>query len=219
GPAEATFPGADGRIAFSYTDGTRGLVATMKPDGSDVRYLRAGGEPAWSADGHRLAFVSANGNQSEIYMMRADGSNVRRLTFTPDLNELSPTFSPNGKRIVAWTAEYPPASRHHHVVSMRSDGSHRRVLARRGLQPEWAPNGKHIVYVGRDGGIRIMRPDGTHKRRLYDSPAFDGFLPRYAPAGDSIVFGRCRLADACATTEWVEIRVSGGEVERLPISS
>lgn len=54
-PAQATFPGKNGRIAFVQTR----EVFTMKPDGSDIKQRTHLGPdnsanwPAWSADGCR----------------------------------------------------------------------------------------------------------------------------------------------------------------------
>jgi hypothetical protein len=220
-PAGATFPGADGRIAFTHLSPPEAMVATMNPDGSDLRYLRAGGDPAWSGNGRRIVFRRPLGGGSDVYTMRADGSRVHRLTSTSGTNELSPAFSPSGKRIVFWTAEYPQPAKHFRVVSIRSDGTHRRVLAWRGVQPEWAPNGKHIVYQG--AGIEIMRPDGTHKQVLYSPSAFATGLPHYTSDGRSIVFGRCRIDPqshgGCGSSEWMQMGAFGGNLHRLPALS
>src|SRR5262249_24762169 len=62
GPAEATFPGSNGRIAFITVDQGCCEIATMEPDGSDVRQLTHVGpsygafDPSWSPDGAHLVF-------------------------------------------------------------------------------------------------------------------------------------------------------------------
>src|SRR3954453_20335136 len=77
-PAFATFPGANGRIVLGSQHG----IATMNPDGSDVRYLhRSGHEASCSADGRWIVYVCNDGVYDQICTVRADGSNVRRLTF------------------------------------------------------------------------------------------------------------------------------------------
>jgi TolB protein len=84
-------------------------------DGSNRRRLTdnnaSDGFPAWSPDGKRIAFASNRaesapcfydecaGFTTELYVMDADGSDVRRLTETDD-QELSPSWSPDGKLIV-----------------------------------------------------------------------------------------------------------------------
>src|SRR5438552_16915659 len=69
--AQATFPGANGKIAF-----VRGNdVWTMNPDGSsqvDITNTPSASEdsPAWSADGKRIAYV----RDRAIWTMNADGT-------------------------------------------------------------------------------------------------------------------------------------------------
>src|SRR3954466_16153279 len=74
-PAEAAFPGTNGRIAFE-----RGVnVWTMEPDGSDQQQGTTGGgtfPPALSADGRRIA-VNVQG---DIVVMDADGGNATNIT-------------------------------------------------------------------------------------------------------------------------------------------
>src|SRR5206468_4055534 len=73
-------------------------IATINPDGSDLRQLGLpGGAPAWSANGRRAVYSS----RGDIHVMRADGSNNRQITFTPR-SELDPSFSPGGGRIAYW---------------------------------------------------------------------------------------------------------------------
>ena len=66
-PARASFPGANGKIAFySFGPGTFDIFV-MNPDGSDRTNLTGGfwpvheGVPAWSPDGTDIAFVAAAG--------------------------------------------------------------------------------------------------------------------------------------------------------------
>src|SRR4051794_20438322 len=80
-PAHASFPGANGRIAFDSgrAGGTQNIF-TVRPDGSDVRqltFLVAGqggaSQATWSADGRSLAFARAgDGNPSRIFVINAD---------------------------------------------------------------------------------------------------------------------------------------------------
>jgi WD40 repeat protein len=178
--AMATFPGADGRIVFGSQHG----IATMNPDGSDVRYLhRSGTEPSWSADGQWIAYVCNDGVYDQICRMRADGSNVHLLTGGDP--KASPSFSPGGGRIVYWQ----PALRTdpNRVMVMRSDGSDQHVVTRVGIYPEWAPNGKHIVY-SMISGIGVMRPDGSHSQVIYPPDQRTTlWYPHYTPNSRSIL--------------------------------
>jgi Tol biopolymer transport system component len=124
--AQAAFPGANGRIAFTSEafqqpppDPTHSLepelvssrIKTVLPSGRGRRVLRtcpAGvrcfdSAPAWSRSGQWLAYVSrwegdANDMPDRIALVRSDGSGLRRL---PALTwgHLTPAWSPDGRRL------------------------------------------------------------------------------------------------------------------------
>ncbi len=181
-PAGATFPGANGRIAFLSAG-----VQTIRPNGSDDQGLARGLEPAWSASGRRVVFARFVSPQGEaIFTMRADGSDLERVTHSR-LTEGSPGYSPNGGRIVF--GRNTPRTNRYKIVSVRSDGSDERVLARGFVQsPEYSPTQRRIVYENA-AAIWDMRPDGSHKRRLVP-PQRGGYSPDYSPDGKHIVFER-----------------------------
>ena len=62
GPAQATFPGPNGRIAFLTAKGVCCNISTMAADGTDVRQLTTmpdgygAFDPSWSPDASLLAF-------------------------------------------------------------------------------------------------------------------------------------------------------------------
>src|SRR4029077_19553610 len=78
GPAFATFPGKNGRIAFVHD----GEIFTMNTDGTAVRQITHVGPdtsanwPSWSADGRAIVFnETPSSGVSELWIMNADGSN------------------------------------------------------------------------------------------------------------------------------------------------
>lgn len=110
-PAEATFPGENGRIAFTrILEPLDSEIFVMKADGSGRRNLtnnaRDDGEPTWSvplpgAPEGKIAF-SSGGQESpaKIFVMNADGDEKKRLTRSRRDFDADPAFSPNGKKIV-----------------------------------------------------------------------------------------------------------------------
>src|SRR2546425_1417579 len=90
--ARATFPGANGRIAFSTDFSNPSQIYTMRPDGTGLRRLthvsagHAATNPAWSPSGTRIAFSVAtldpqnpeNILNSWIWVMNADGTGKTR---------------------------------------------------------------------------------------------------------------------------------------------
>ena len=51
------------------------------------------------ASPHRLVHETYHNNNWELFTRNADGSGERNLTNTPEVNELYPQVSPDGKRI------------------------------------------------------------------------------------------------------------------------
>jgi Tol biopolymer transport system component len=187
--AEAAFPGANGRIAFNWTFGCDGsVIATMKPDGSDLRRLTADpckvdGAPRavfpdYSADGASLLFIRGQ----ELHTMKPDGDGQAPLGLKGLSDSTRPSVSPDGKRI-AFTRV---SAGRQQVYTANVDGTNERRL-RAGYSPRWSPDGRYIAYAGKLARIVIIRAT-TNKvvRRLR---AFAGALD-WAPGGRRIVFTR-----------------------------
>src|SRR5262249_36007964 len=106
--ASATFPGANGKIAFERTNASfaGGEIFTVDPNGGTVAQLtdEAGGwaeRPNWSPDGRRIAYARRVDDDPEnsfggIYMINADGSGRTNL-FGP--SDSGPVWSPDGTKL------------------------------------------------------------------------------------------------------------------------
>jgi Tol biopolymer transport system component len=139
----------------------RSALVTVRRDGSRERkLLDRAGEPAFSPDGRRIAFVSdrdENGSlsygdrttfASELYVMGVDGSSQRRLTWTRDLNEAAPSWSPDGSRLAFQRGRVIDNAEGTSLLEMNADGTcEREILADPRLDtwyasPAWRPGGR-----------------------------------------------------------------------------
>src|SRR5918994_4331931 len=80
-PPKEPAVGAQGAIVFT-TQGPEDMtpmIAVMLADGTHVRTLVPGLDPALSPDGSKIAFVRGSGSGSGIFVMDADGTDVRQL--------------------------------------------------------------------------------------------------------------------------------------------
>jgi Tol biopolymer transport system component len=175
-PAQATFPGANGKIAYSSCGSDDCGVFTMNPDGSGVTQVthnplmgatRFGSYdapdefPAWSPDGKRIAFArygSAPADfdiHSDIYVANADGTGVTQLT-TAGYVESEPTWSPDGEHIAFISFITEPSGFSKYVLYIvNADGSDQHPVAESRVyltSPDWSPKGDLIAVVAAGDG-------------------------------------------------------------------
>ena len=197
--AGASFPGANGKIAWS----SGGEIWTANPDGSGpVKLTTAGGDhPAWSADGAYLAFDRGG----EVFTMIADGALQLNVSNNVAADR-QPTFSPDGTQIVFASNRNGGAYR---LYRMPSSGGVATPVTSTGAlpagsdddAPEWNWANDRIVFQrgvpGEAAGntaIFSVKADGTDLQRLTTTSSPDGgaygkvVRPKWSPTGTKIVF-------------------------------
>ncbi|HZW39722.1 MAG TPA: hypothetical protein VFF33_10505 [Ignavibacteriaceae bacterium] len=90
------------QVAFEVMGGH---LYTVNIDGTSLTDLEFGYRPKWSADGKFLTYTITkddgyNFTESDIYVYDLAKQLKQNLTDTPDVLELSPSFSPDGKSII-----------------------------------------------------------------------------------------------------------------------
>jgi Tol biopolymer transport system component len=197
-PAQASYPGRNGEIVFSSSSGW-----AMDPDGGNQRRLMRDPEDSayggFRADGRRYVFTSCRGGLCGIYTMGADGGHVRRVPRSPG-DAAQPRFGPDGKRIVYELDR---------TVYIVGTGGRRLRSLGPGREPVFSPNGRWIAYDGEDGHMRLVRPDGTHGRRVTHAASSE-LAPSFSPDGRRIAF--------IGGFGWSQIYVmdlDGGNLQRL----
>jgi Tol biopolymer transport system component len=207
-PAEAAFPGTNGKITFvSYRDGTPEIYA-MNADGTNPVNLthdfspplhNEDYSPVFSPDGRRIAFESdrqSGGGVSDVWVMNADATNPVNLTGAVDADTNvrggSPTFSPDGTRIAFVSGRDGNGE----IYVMNADGTNAVRLTDNpasDFAPVFSPDGTRIAFTtDRDARyenyeIYVMNADGTNPVRLTNNPAEDSG-PEFSPDGTRIAF-------------------------------
>ena len=181
--AHATYPGANGRIAYTFEKDGAWQLFTMRPDGTGIRQLthfrrpQGTGSPDWSPDGTRIAFDNDRTGDSEVWTINADGSGLRRITHDPKTSDGSPVWSPDGSQILF--ERYSPRTDNTAIYVINADGTGMSKLTGARVtheRPRFTPDGSKIVYsaLGAAGGICeiwSMNPDGTGKTLLLPAEA------------------------------------------------
>jgi Tol biopolymer transport system component len=214
--AEATFPGANGKLTWTGRGSClphgglcAGAIYTGSLDGSDQRRLADGGlDGVWSPDGTHIAYtggsqiapgvpIGSGGVVGEgISVMDADGSNQHAL--------LGPGVGPGGQAFLPIPVSWMPDG--YHLVYEDTNGQLwetdltglvRTPVALGKTVNQFfkvSPDGRRIAYVA--GGLRIMNFDGSADRLVTNSPVDGLGTLDWSPDGKRLMF----VFVACGTT-------------------
>jgi Tol biopolymer transport system component len=186
-PAQATYPGRNGRILFDRVAGKQ--LFTMRPDGSGVQKLTHEGGvnhqmASYSANGRRILYQQGRALAARIAVAHADGTHVDVL----HENGRNPILSPGGGRI----AFDNPVQ----ILSMDSDGSALEPLTPLGggsldYAPTYGPDGSRIAFTcsgdAQHAGLCSMAPDGSDVQTLFTSDSDGVGNPDFAPNGRKVL--------------------------------
>lgn len=183
GPAGATFPGRNGRIAFSLDTEGVSQINTIRPNGQDLEQITSSTKNSlgsdWSPDGTKIVFEFDGsggdfGYGCRIEMMNPDGSDIVDLTPKPwianDGCAYNPSFTPDGKRIVfVATRCRDEVDCPRTLRSMNLHGRNRRRIIRIWNigefdmhSPKVSPDGRWILFTVVDETVVV---DGVHGNR------------------------------------------------------
>jgi Tol biopolymer transport system component len=198
--AQASFPGQNGRIAFSENH----TIYTMKSDGTDVQTVLAPpprrNRPAWSPDGTKLAYSrGTQGSSPNLAVANADGTGETVVYAGP---AGSPAWSPDGTKI-AFTAVPSTVTNYSEIFVVDATGGTPTQLTfdSNSTEPTWSPDGTRIAFVRASRPITgmgdfpkddiwVMGSDGSNVVNLTNTDQIPDQWPDWSPDGSGIVFFR-----------------------------
>lgn len=219
-PAEAAFPGANGKIVFSSDRVTANNptgddeIFVMNKDGTGVEQLTFNtvpdNQPAFFPDGNWIAYVSyrnSNGEISdgEIYMRTYDGNLAFAFPLTNNTApDQAPAFSPDGTKIafesfrdgnfeiyVMSTADINPTDGNGDNLTRLTNNT---VVD---SSPNWSPDGTRIAFMRALGSslrldeIFVMDANpSTNDATNLTKNSAWDREPNWSPNGEKIAFAR-----------------------------
>src|SRR3990172_2918243 len=96
---QATFPGANGKIAFERRVGNTYEIWVMDSEGEHETNVTNNAandiDAAWSPDGKKIAFASDGAGRADIWVMNANGSGQIDVTDSVLDSDATPDWSPD----------------------------------------------------------------------------------------------------------------------------
>jgi TolB protein len=232
-PAEATFPGQNGKIAYASSDRlpdgstTDREIYTINSTGGMPFQLtnneRQDTDPSYSPNGQRIAYQGFDGSDSEIYTINATGGTPFQVT-NNTTHEQFPSYSPDGLRIAF--SRFDGTDLEIYTVNATGGGEFQVTNNDNDdFSPDYSPNGEKIAYghclipyyEEEDGRcedlsgvvdyheIFTIKATGENPFRVTHNKTFDS-SPSYSPNGQKIAYSHVGASDS----EIYKISATGG---------
>jgi Tol biopolymer transport system component len=185
------------KIAYACQPSSDGEVCMMNTDGSgqvNITNTAFNDQPfSFSPDSKKVAMMTNRylSGGHEIATMNLDGTGVTRITNNTNIDDATPMFSPDGKKILFTSKR----NNNTDIYIVNADGTGETRLTtdpKSDESPMFSPDGKKIVFTSfrnTYNEIYTMNIDGTNQTRLTNANE-GNYNPIFSPDGKKILFVR-----------------------------
>lgn len=207
--------------SIAYVSVESGIVEIFQMNSDGISSIKStdkkGGYLAWSPNGKHFAFYYKYDEKRtwSIHTMNIDGTNRKRLTHEKNKWDNSPTWSPDGKKIV-FARAYKDTDENwqKELWIMNSDGSGQtQIKSLEGGGPYFTTDGRllfHSEFKDKKNEISIADIDGNNIIHLTDNQAED-WHPEVSPDGKQVAF----MSNRDGNHEIYVMNIDGSNQKRL----
>ena len=191
-------------VFTTVIDGVHAIVR-VDVDGGNLeqvtRLEEAAGDPDYSPDGTRLLYFTDEPLARDLFVRDVASGKVTTLTDTPDFEETSPRWAPDGRRIV-FVGKKPGDSTESDIWVLDTETGERRNLTDTPetgeFHPDFSSDGARVVYIRvEDGSFAVAVRDVGSGEESIIAPG-NGFAvldPHFSPDDSKVSFTRTDFAE------------------------
>jgi len=116
-----------------------------------------------SAIKYKIVYETFDKTSFDLCIINADGTGKKKLTNTPDIHEMYPHVSPDGKKISYLEDTGEGRNRKRDLYVMNIDGSGRTLITKDAREQCWSPDGRFIAFVKSESSRRFSMESWSTK--------------------------------------------------------